>query len=123
MPVPQDDLQFEAELKRFRSRAASPLPGGSRKPPKLRWPALVAATVTIAFAGVILWRASAPKAPTSEAWSQRTVSLGRAQMALARGDNFEATIEQLERESRPQEKHKPEKNMQSAFQVLGKEEP
>jgi hypothetical protein len=122
MQIPDDDRQFEAELRRFAPRAAAPLP--PVRVVRLRWrlPTAVAAAV-VAVIGTILWHMQGTQRPVTEHTdvSAREVPLGQAQAAIAQSPSFEAAIDGLEQASRPRTKPKTHKS-QSALQALGREE-
>ncbi|HET6844997.1 MAG TPA: hypothetical protein VFK06_25425 [Candidatus Angelobacter sp.] len=123
MQIPDDDRQFEAELRRFAPRAAEPLP--PIRIIRVRWrvPVAVAATVLAAI-GTILWHMHGTPGPGTVLpadVSAGEVTLGRAQAAVAQSPSFEAAIDGLEQASRSRTKPKTHKN-QSALQALGREE-
>ena len=122
MQIPDDDRQFEAELRRFVPRAAAPLPPVRGVRVRWRVPMAVAATV-LAVIGTILWHMHVTQRPVTEHTdvSAGEVTLGQAQAAVAQSPSFEAAIDGLEQASRPRTKLKTHKN-QSALQALGRED-
>ncbi|HLJ25545.1 MAG TPA: hypothetical protein VKY85_02435 [Candidatus Angelobacter sp.] len=131
--TPDDDPQFEAELKRFTPRAAPPLQLSKASPMPLRsrWAArmAVAAVLVIVLSGALVWytRDHAELAARSSDETGRGVTLGRAEAALAQdsafqNSSFDDALDRLDRAAWPQPKSKPAEHFQSALQALGKEE-
>jgi hypothetical protein len=122
MQIPDDDRQFEAEMRRFAPRATTPLPPVRMIRVRWRVPMAVAATV-LAVIGTILWHMHETQRPGTVLpadVSAGEVTLGRAQAAVAQSPSFEEAIDGLEQASRPRTKPKTNKN-QSALQALGRE--
>jgi hypothetical protein len=118
MPIPDEERQFEAQLRRFVPREVVPLPAAGPAP--FRWRVPVGVAAALALIASFLWYSHTPKPtasphPNTEA---STLTLGRAHAELNQAPSFEAAIDELERASRPQ--REPQLN-QSALEVLGRE--
>ena len=121
MPIPDDDQQFEAELRRFAPREVEPL--HPAWVPRFRWrgPMAVAAAVVLAAIGILL-RHEHRAQPTADLRSDAAgLTLGRAQAALVVAPSFEEAIDGLERTAKPPKKAKL-REKQSALEALGREE-
>jgi hypothetical protein len=121
MPIHDDDLQFEQELRRFTPREVAPLP--ARRSVPRWWPAVIAAGLLLVFGSGLLWRQHRgdEHVPFSKKTTFSTLTLGQSQAALLKGPSLDAAIDELERESRLKDK-KPVQGSQTAFKVLGRDE-
>jgi hypothetical protein len=119
MPIPDEERQFEAQLRRFVPREVAPLPAAGPAP--FRWRLPVGVAAALALIASFLWYAHTtpePTVPRHSSISASRVTLGRAHAELNQAPSFEAAIDELERASKPQ--RDPQLN-QSALEVLGRE--
>lgn len=124
MLIPNDDERFESYLKQFRPVEAEPLPRENPRRAKLRSFAFLAAAAVllILVTGAAVWYRHGRFTPPEEEALPVKVTLGQAELALAQDSSFDEALDRLERASKPQRKSKPESHVQSALQVLGREE-
>jgi hypothetical protein len=122
MRIPDDDQQFEAELKRFIPREVAPLTTG--RPARSRWSMAVfaVAAAVLAIIGIVSWNmhGTSGRVISRHTDVPSDVTLGRAQAAVAEAPSPEEAIDRLEQESRAASKPKSHGN-QSVLAALGKE--
>lgn len=122
MRIPDNDGQFEVELRRFAPREVAPLPAVGFG--RLRWRvslALTAAIVVMVGAFFYMHNPTAYSPVTQQEIRTGKITLGSARAKLNQAASFEDAIDDLDRNSRP-EKRPPLDHSQRALDVLGREE-
>jgi hypothetical protein len=118
MLTPDDDRQFESELRRLVPCRVEPLPAARAAHHRWRVPLAVAAVV-LAVVGILLWQQRERPRPVvvqANANGDR-LTLGQAEVVLVQAPSFDAALDALDRATRPAAKPR-EQGKRSALEAL-----
>jgi len=118
MLIPDDDPQFEAELRRFVPRQVAPLPAATAIRRRRHVPLAVAAAI-LAVVGIVMWQLQERPQPVAVPANPNAgeLTLGQAEAVLVQASSFEAALDTLDRVTRPQAKPR-EPGKRSALEAL-----
>jgi hypothetical protein len=118
MLIPDDDPQFEAQLRRFVPRQVAPLPAARAIRRRQHVPLGVAAVI-LAAVGIVLWQLRTKPQPLAAPVQAHRgeLTLGQAQAVLVQAPSFDAALDALDRATRPAAKPR-EQGKRSALEAL-----